>query len=160
MRIKISKRTWILAGTIFVIAFFLFETVAIGFLQYGGRFSNPTKQTSPTSNIIDHELSVDEETALSGNGATIIKFYYKGNCLDCMNQRNYLEYLANNYKDQIFLEELVSSRTDQLLPTVLISSIRGNTDPLMNVTNDQLTNNLCDLMVQPPIEFKCALRGI
>lgn len=158
MKVKISKRTWVIAGTIFVIAFFLFETVAIGFLQFGGRLSNP-KQELPESNIIDHELSVEEENTLIGNGITLVKFYFSNNCLECMNQRTYLEFLANNYKDQIFLEELISSRTDQVLPTVLISSIR-DTQTFSNITNDELTNKLCDLMVQPPIEFRCAIRGI
>lgn len=159
MKLKISKRTWILIGTVFVIAFFLFETVAIGFLQFGGRFQTSTKQTTPTSNIIDHELSVEEEDTLKGNGETLIKFYYRSNCLDCTSQMTYLEYLANNYKDQIFLEELTSNSTNQLLPAVLISSIR-DTKTFSDITNDELTNSLCDLMVQPPIEFRCAIRGI
>ena len=115
----------------------------------------PTESTLPGTNIIDYELTAQQEELLLQNGKVVAKFVYSVNCLECLQQKSYLESFAKQYSNQIFLVE-ISNATSQK-STLIVNSLRGS-DTLTNVTQENILNAFCELMLQPPID--CALRKI
>lgn len=102
----------------------------------------------PQSNVIDYELDSGLRNALIQQGATIIKFEYNENCEGCVEQKFYLEQIAEEFKEQVFLEEIVNTSID--IPKIMIASIYGNAT-YTNATQDDIFNGLCELMTYPPV---------
>ena len=133
-------------------------------------FYNPTTPTNvqlPTTNIVDYELAPEQETEILRQGKTIIRFEYSLACEKCLETQSILEQLVNlnKFKDQVVLEEIKSASGD--LPKVNIIgftigdnqiSVNQNNLQGVNVTESQIINSLCNLMIQPPVE--CALRNV
>ena len=157
MRLKITKRTWILFGAIFVIGLEILSLFAYGVLQAAKPSTGGT--TLPNQDIVNYEIPFDQENALLAKGVTILKFYQTNNCLNCSDQKTFLEYLANNYKGSFFLEEIQSNKTVDY-PSLLISSSGHDSVTLNGADYSQILDKLCDLMSQPPVEFRCAVRNV
>jgi hypothetical protein len=156
MKMKFTKKTMVIIGAVFILLLMIVQMFAYTILQAVGPQTKEKKLLK--QEIITYELPFDEESGLISQGITILKFYYTVNCLDCLNQKNSLEFLANQYKGEFLLEELQSNQTITT-PILIISSAR-DTVTLNNATNFEIVDNLCDLMLQPPIEFRCAVRNV
>lgn len=146
MKVKI-KPAWI---GLFLIATMLFSTFAYAVIQ-----SLYPKNTAklPTSNIVDYALDSGLVNALIQYGQTVITFEYNMVCNNCINQKAGLEFFANEYKNQIWLEELVNESLDA--STITISSPYGS-ERLTDADDTQIFESLCRLMAAPPVS--CALQ--
>lgn len=141
------KPAWI---GLFLIAVMLFSTFAYAVIQS----LSPKQNTQlPESNIIDYQLDPNLRNALIQYGATVITFEYNMGCNNCINQKATLEFFANEYKQQIWLEEIVDESLD--VSKITISSVYGE-DNVVDANETQLYNSLCKLMVSPPVT--CALQ--
>lgn len=129
--------------------------------------TTPTNVQLPTTSIVDYELTPQQETEMLRQGKTIIRFEYNLACEKCLEAQGLLEQLVNlnQFKDQVVLEEIKSNSRD--LPKVNIigftigdNQISRDQNNLqgMNVTESDIINSLCSLMLQPPAE--CALRNV
>ncbi len=146
MKLKV-KTSWI---GLFLIATMLFSTFAYAIIQ---SFSSPSQNLQlPETNIINYQLDPNLRAALLQYGVTLMTFDYNLVCEDCVNQKSNLEFLANEYKEQIFLEEI---RDDSLSVSKLtVESVYGK-DELVGANETQIFHSLCKLMVAPPVS--CAL---
>ena len=147
MKLKF-KSSWI---GIALIAIMLFSTFASAVIQ---SFNSGNKNIQvPTSNIVDYKLDPQLADALLQNGATIVTFEYNLGCKNCIQQKYDLEYLANQYENQIFLEELVNTSLD--VSKTHIVSIYSE-ENLVDANSTGIFGALCNAMVSPPPE--CAVR--
>lgn len=141
---------------IFFIILMLGSTVAYSVIS-AIRVSQPGEETSlPETNVIDYELSASQEKLLLQNGKVIAKFAYGVSCWECPQQKSYLESFARQYPNQIFLEEIAGNATVKN-SILTFNSIRGY-ETLTNITQENILDVFCELMVQPPVD--CALRNI
>lgn len=145
MKLKV-RPAWI---GLFLIAVMLFSTFAYAVIQ---SFYPKQNAKLPESNIIDYQLDANLKNALMQYGATVITFEYNLGCDNCVNQKAALEFFANEYKQQMWLEELVDESLDK--SEVTISSIYGE-DNLIDSNEAEIIKSLCKLMVAPPVA--CAL---
>ena len=129
--------------------------------------STPQKTEVPDSKVVDVELTPQQENAILQQGKVIIRFEYDLTCEKCLETQNILGQLVNlkQFENQIFVEEIKSTSSN--LPKVNIigfvtdsNQIRVGEKTLqgMNVTETEIINSLCGLMLQPPVE--CALRNV
>jgi len=146
MKLKF-KASWI---GLFLIATMLFSTFAYAVIQ---SFYPKQNTQLPESNVIDYRLDANLANALVQYGATIITFEYNAGCNNCVNQKAALEFFANEYKQQIWLEEILDETLDTSKITIL--SIYGE-DKLADANETVIVNSLCKLMVAPPAA--CALQ--
>lgn len=108
----------------------------------------------PNTNIINYELKPEVENYLIQNGRTIIRLDYALACVECLNRKAFLESAANQFSDQIMLVEIV---TTESIPSLTATSIYGQRS-LSNVTEEEIVDVLCELMVKPPVF--CAVRKV
>ncbi len=132
---------------LFLIAVMLLSTFAFAVIQ-----SFSPQAELPKTNIIDYRLDSQIRQALIQNGATIITFEYSDACFECQNQKFTLESFANEYKTQIFLEEIVDENLNDSRTT--IASFYGSQE-LKASDDERIMATLCSLMVDPPAQ--CAL---
>jgi len=152
MGVKISKTAVIALIFIFLM---LGSTVAYNILQSFRQTGYAIKL--PEKNIIDYELGIDTENYLLERGMTIVKFYYIQACLECSSQKYSLESFADQYSNQIILEEILSNKTSGTFPSLIISSYRGQ-KVLENATDVEIMDAFCDLMFQRPLD--CVIKKI
>lgn len=145
MKLKF-KPAWV---GLFLIAVMLFSTFAYAVIQ---SFYPKQNTKLPESNILDYQLDANLKNALMQYGATIVTFEYNLGCDNCVNQKSALEFFANEYKQQIWLEELVDESLDK--SKITISSVYGE-DSLIDANETGIVSTLCKLMVAPPVT--CAL---
>ncbi len=138
MKLKINKTT--IAALFFI--FLMAGSTAVYSLLQAIKPQNGSSIELPTSNIIDYDLTVEQKSYLLRNGKTVIEARYYTGCTEC--QLSYLESLANQYSDQVILEELLTNKYE-----ITIISYFGQED-LANATQNQIFNSLCKLMVSPP----------
>ena len=146
-----------IAGIV-IIALMLGSTLAYSVLQSVKSGATITGEvTLPTTNIVDHEMTTEQETKLLGMGFTLLKLQYNLVCENCLSQLHYLESLTSsqNYKSQIILEEI--STKDVTSPKLEIISMYGQ-NSLNNATQDKIIESVCNLMIQPPLD--CTLREV
>ncbi|MDI6798863.1 MAG: hypothetical protein QMD12_02610 [Candidatus Aenigmarchaeota archaeon] len=153
MEVKISKTVIALVFIFLMVG----STIAYSILKSLGL----TGQTGyavklPEKNIIDYELDIETEKFLLDRGVTIVKLYYVQACPECLRQKSFLESFANQYSNQIILEEILSNKTTSI-PNLIISSYRGQRI-LENATDEEMIDAFCDLMLKPPVG--CAVRKI
>lgn len=146
MKLKF-KPAWV---GLFLIAVMLFSTFAYAVIQ-----SLYPKQNVklPESNIVDYQLDPSLKNALIQYGHTIITFEYNLGCNNCVNQKSALEFFANEYKQQMWLEELTDENLDK--SKITISSIYGE-NIITDGNETEIVSSLCKLMVAPPVT--CALQ--
>ena len=148
MKLKISKTT-ILA--MFFIFLMVGSTLAYSILQVFSP-SEPGIEL-PEGNIIDYELTSEQEIRLLTNGKTILRFEYYLTCVECLDQKTLLEGLTNQFSNQILLQEILTDDSTSLT----ITSRYGQED-LKNITQDTVIDSLCSLMADPPVG--CIRRGV
>ncbi len=146
MRFRL-KASWV---GLFLIATMLFSTFAYAVIQ---SFYPKQNVELPETNIINYQLDANLKDALIQYGATIITFEYNLGCNNCVDQKYALEFFANEYKEQTWLEEILDDMLDESIIT--ISSVYGE-DILADANETEIVNSLCRLMVTPPVA--CALQ--
>jgi hypothetical protein len=149
---KFGKKQSVLIGL-----FLLF--VALGGLIFARPLTtligSPEETELPETNIVDYELTSNQEEELIMRGITILKFYYNLTSDICLEQKYFLEQLMSTYGNQLVLEEILSEEKE--LPKLTVLSYYGG-DTLTDATQDEIMDILCDLMVEPPLE--CSLREV
>jgi len=99
------------------------------------------------SNIIHFRLDNYTRYNIIQQGGTIMTFEYDGKCVNCADQKYFLEKAASDYKNQLLLEEILNSTFTS--SKLAIASRYGNktfTDP----TENETFYALCDLLSMPP----------
>ncbi|MEM2974768.1 MAG: hypothetical protein QW112_04065 [Candidatus Micrarchaeia archaeon] len=139
---------------IFFIVLMLGSTIAYSIMSAIRQPEASGGTSLPDTNIIDYELTARQEELLLQNGKVIAKFTYSINCMECLQQKSYLEYFTRQYSDQMFLMELTGNVTAQN-STLTVNSLRGY-ETLTNITTENVLDVFCELMLRPPVE--CALR--
>ncbi len=138
---------------IFLIGMMFFSTFAYVIIQ---SFSYKTGSSEPLkSNVINYYMEPNLRTAYLQSGATIISLQYSDKCVDCLNMKYDLEYLANTYSQQIILEEVSNQNVDK--PTTTVSSAFGERT-VIGSNSTELLSALCSLMVYPPAQ--CAVSNL
>lgn len=143
---------------IFFIVIMLGSTIAYSVIS-AVRFPQTTDKTNgiPTdTNVINYELTSQQQDILIQNGEVIAKYTYKINCLECTQQKSYLESFAGKHSDQVFLE-IISGNVTAQNSTLDVNSLRGS-NTLTNVTQENILSVFCELMLSPPVD--CALRKV
>lgn len=152
LKFKSSPKLMVILVGIFLIGTMIFNIFAAPLLQ--SSFSKQNLEI-PKSNIIDYKMNPQVADALLQNGATIITFEYKLGCKNCIQQKYDLEYLANEYKNQIFLEEVVNESLD--VSKIHVISAYSE-EKLTDANSTGIFAALCNVMISPPPE--CAVRTI
>ncbi len=142
MKLKIAKSAIISSFLIFLM---LGSSITYFFLQ---AFRPTGLVALPEENIIDYELTPEQENLAIQKGKTLVKFFYGNECSECIDKKSYLEDFAKRFKNQIILQEIVENRSSY---KILISSFFGQR-VLRNCTNDEIFKAFCDLMFSPPAE--------
>lgn len=155
MKLRIKKSAWI---GVFLIIIMLGSTFAYSIIQ-GLGFYQPTANTEielPESNIIDYELTKEQESYAIRLGKTILKFEYETTCVECLDQKTFIESLANDrtFSNQVILEEVAKDVDNSVLT---ITSFYGRRI-LTNVTNDEIVDGVCELLTEPPVF--CTVRNV
>ncbi|MBI5871967.1 hypothetical protein HZB88_02680 [archaeon] len=127
---------------IFIIAIMFGSTFAYGILQ-----SVRSPVEVPKSNIIEYRLDPRLRYAFVNGGATILSFDYNFECENCYEQKNFLESMANEYKEQIFLEEILN---ETLTKSKLIVESKLGNKTFYNPSENETFDAICDLMLAPP----------
>jgi hypothetical protein len=111
--------------------------------------------TLPKENVINYRLTQEQEDYAVKLGKTVINFEYDANCEVCLEQKELLEKIATENKDQIILQE-VSMGLGNFTKLRFISYYGEKI--LRNASENEIWDALCILMINPPTY--CALRGI
>ena len=146
MKFKSGKRIGIIAFALFFIFLMLFSIVSSSFLQ-SSKTNGESETKLPESNIVEYELTAEQENYALEQGKTILKFYYTQNCIDCLNQKTFLESLTSQFSDQMILEEVI--KQGEKVPTLLVFSYYKQKN-LFNATRDEIIDSVCDVLLKPP----------
>ena len=130
-----------------VIALILLGLYLLSTFAYIGLQSFRSKGSSNNSNVISFRLDNYTRYDLINRGATVITFEYDGKCSNCANQKYFLETNANDYKNQVILEEILN--TSFTSSKLTIESKYGN-KTFTNPTENDTFHALCDLLSMPP----------
>jgi thiol-disulfide isomerase/thioredoxin len=122
-----------------LLSILLLSTFAYSFISFSRE-----RVEVPTGNIVKYRIQQDQEERLVQEGKTVVTFTYTRECNDCKKLINFLEQVANSYRDQIFLVEVEGNST-----SIFIKSRNGQRI-IGSITEERITKLLCDLMVQPP----------
>jgi hypothetical protein len=153
MKLK-GKKISVIAFALFFIFLMLFSIVASSFLQ-SSRTNKETTVTLPSNNIVENELTTEQENYALQQGKTILKFYYTQTCIECLSQKPFLESIANQFSDQIILEEVI--KQNEKVPTLLVFSYYKQNN-LFNATRDEIIDSVCDVLIKPPTG--CVVRKV
>jgi hypothetical protein len=145
MKLKADNRIVVIAFALFFIFLMIGSMFVPGLRQ--SSISNQNSVTLPSSNIVESELTPEQENLAMQDGKTILKFYYTKACIECINQKPFLESIANQLSDQVILEEVINQ--NEKVPTLLVFSYYSQKN-LFNATSDQIINTVCDVMLKPP----------
>jgi len=134
------------------------STIAYSFIQAinYGLGGGSSKTQLPSTNIIDYQLSIDQEQLLLTQGKTVMKYSYSSTCVECLTFANQLEGLANSMSGQVFVEKLLQTSANQTAALTLTSS--QNSKIYSNPTTNDLIDGLCDVLISPPVD--CAVRKL
>ncbi|GEM_PF-6762756 len=127
---------------------------------------------------VEYELSLDQEIEILRNGKTIVKFYYTSSCTDCAEIKEYLMNLANQYKNHIYVENILAEnksyfttiKFDEINKTITLVNQSLEKLPLIhligfnftqtkiipttitieeNITNEKIFSEICKILFQP-----------
>jgi hypothetical protein len=129
--------------SLFMIFLFIGSTIAYGFMR-GFRREETQSTNLPKTNIIEYELTEEQETYLIQRGVTIVKFYHSEGCIKCLEWKNELENIANKVPRQLLLEEINSDEN-----RIEMFSLRGSVT-LTNPTKEEILKNVCNILWDPP----------
>lgn len=107
----------------------------------------------PSQAVIDYSLSPPQFNLAISRGVTVATYSYDKNCIECANERQFVESLAlsREFQNQIVLEEIQRSGKSSLK----IQSFLGSRT-LEKIGQNETIKAFCDLVVSPPVG--CVLR--
>jgi len=155
---KITKK----AGTIMAILFILLmmgSTIAYSFIQainFGLYGAGSREVKLPEKNIIDYQLSIEQERLALQQGKTVVKYSYSTTCVECLRIAAQLEDIANQLKEQVIVERLVQQSGNQT--AVLTVTSTQNSKIYSSPTSENMVEGLCEVLINPPLY--CALRKV
>jgi hypothetical protein len=144
-------------------ALFIFLMTASMFagplLQSFGGGNGEKKVELPTTSIVEHELTVEQENLLKLDGKTIIKFYHNLACDTCLAEKQFFEALTTQkeFSEQVILEEITGNNTAEL-PSASMHSYIGQRFLVKGYTQDDVVEALCSVMIKPPV--LCAVKNV
>ena len=146
MKFKFNSKFWA-----------IFVGITLATIELVSIFAQPIQQSLytkpstdlPKSNIIDYQLDSSLANEFVQQGATIVTFNYNLGCDNCIVLKSTLESYAKQYKQQVFLEELLNNNLNQ--SQVTVTSIYGE-ERLVNANDTGIFSSLCKLMVAPPAD--------
>jgi len=112
----------------------------------------------PEGNVVDFELDVSQKNLVLRQGKVLLEFFYGKACLDCQEKISFLDFLANQYKNQTFLEKI---NVNESIPRLNIIGFNVTQDKVYlderylvgnNITEGNVKDTLCDVMILPPLE--------
>lgn len=121
----------------------------------GRQNGNQESVELPESNIVDYEITDEQKSYLMRQGKTILEYRYQIACANCAEQRAYIEAAANEFSDQIFLQEIVDSQA--IRPILEMNSFYGRLS-LDDPSTEEILDGLCEIMADPPV--RCVTRNI
>ncbi len=133
------------------------STLAYSILQSFGRSQGNNSQTVelPDQAIINYELTTEQRNFAIKKGIVILEYKYPLLCEECSTQKAFLESNVKEFSGQLLLEELVDNNRAE--SSLSVMSFYGSTS-LVNPSNDEIFNALCEFMIEPPII--CATRNV
>lgn len=132
---------------VIVVAMVLLGIYSISLFASPMSSSTRSKGNSNNSNIINYRLDNYTRYDIIQRGATIMTFEYDGKCNNCADQKHFLEENANEFKNQLLLEEILNSTFTS--SKLIIESKYGN-KTFTNPTENDTFYALCDLLSMPP----------
>jgi len=148
-----------IAAIIFIVLM-MGSTIAYTFIQAYqlglGPGSSSSQVKLPDTNIIDYDLSIDQEQLALSQDITIMKYSYSPTCTQCLTLVNQLEGLATQLGNQVFLENLVTQTGNQTAVLTMTSS--QNSKIYTNPTTNDIIDGMCSVLVKPPLD--CTLRKL
>jgi hypothetical protein len=153
MKLKLDKKIGVIALAVFFIFLMVGSMFVPGAMQPSNSNGNSVKL--PDTNVVEYELTPDQENLAVQDGKTILKFYYTQSCIECINQKPFLEAVANQFSDQIILEEVINQ--NERPSTLLVFSYYSQKN-LFNATSGQIIDTVCNIMLKPPAS--CAARKV
>jgi hypothetical protein len=156
MKIRFDAKKY---GSLILMFLMLGSTLAYSMLQAFRNWQQPQENTSvpelPASNVIDYAVTAEQRNYMLRIGRVVLEYRYQLTCTECADQRVYIEAVAREFPDQIFVQEIIDPGAAE--PTLSITSYYGSKF-LADPSNEETFDALCDLMTDPPIA--CATRNI
>lgn len=123
--------------------------------QLGLLGSQNQKVTLPSTNILDSELTTDQQQLALSQGFTIIKYTYPATCAQCLTIENQLESVASQPSSAVFLERIISQSQNG---SSLVFTGPQNSAVYTNPTTDNIIDGMCATFYNPP--SSCILRSV
>lgn len=156
MKIGFDKKKY---ASLILIFLMLGSTLAYSALQAFRTWKQPDESASapelPASNVVDYEITAEQRNYMLRIGRTVLEYRYQLACMECANQRGYIEAAARDFPDQIFVQEIIDSTANN--STLSMTSYYGD-ELLANPSSEEILDALCRLMTEPPII--CATRNV
>lgn len=156
MKIRFDVKKY---GSLILIFLMLGSTLAFGMLQAFRNRQQPQENTSapelPASNIVGYAVTAEQRNYMIRIGRVVLEYRYQLACTECTGQLGYIEAVAREFPNQIFVQEIID--TGAVESTLSITSYYGNKF-LADPSDEEMFDALCDLMAGPPIA--CATRNI
>ena len=156
MKIRFNKKKY---ASLILIFLMVGTIIPIGILQAFGGLNQPDGVAQvpelPETNVVNYEITAEQRSYMLQLGKTILEYRYALACKHCADQRAYIEAAAQEFPNQIFVQEIVDNTATN--PTLSITSYYGH-ELLTNPSNERVFDALCELMLQPPI--RCATRNL
>ena len=156
MKIRFDAKKY---GSLILIFLMLGSTLAYGMLQAFRNCQQPQENTSapelPASNVVDYTVTAEQRNYMLRIGRVVLEYRYQLACTECVDQQGYIEAVAREFPNQIFVQEIIDPGAVE--PTLSITSYYGSKF-LADPSNEETFDALCDLMADPPIA--CATRNI
>jgi len=121
-------------------------------------FSIVSQPTLPEGNVVDYELSLEQKNLVLRQGKVLMEFFYGSSCQNCQEKRSFLEFIANEYKDKVFLEKISLNYSTPELGIVgfNMSENKIYLDARRlagaNFTEANVRAILCNVTIYPPLE--------
>jgi thiol-disulfide isomerase/thioredoxin len=121
-------------------------------------FSIVSQPSLPAGNIVNYELSLEQKNLVLRQGKVLMEFFYGSDCQDCQEKKSLLEFIANQYKDKVFLEEISLNYS---MPELGIIGFNVSENKVYldtrglagaNLTEENVRAILCNVTLYPPLE--------
>ena len=109
----------------------------------------------PSNNVLDSELTTDQQQLALSQGFTIIKYTYPATCAQCLTIEGQLEGVASQYPSSVYLERIVSQSQNG---SSLVFTGPQNSAAYTNPTTDNIIDGMCATLYNPPSD--CILRSV
>lgn len=142
-----------------VIALIMLGVYLVSTIAYVGIRSGGSNTQLPKDNILDYKLDFQLRNAFIYYGSTILTFEYSSSCDNCFEQKDFLENMASQFKQviasdsenqvfSIYLEKLLNETVE---PSELTIESKVGNRTLVNPTQNETFDAICDLMSSPPV---------